>query len=248
MDSIVGQLYSKLHVWHNGIEFEGCVCVETESEADCIAEVVSKHCNIKSEIGEIKDIETNIILKGTDSDYYVSWSGPDVLSLVHHMYIIVGEPILTRFGAVLHRINPCHFSLCKENAVVPSKAHQSDSGFDLTIIDVVKRIDDKTALYGTGIKAIPPSGFYFEIVPRSSISKTGYILSNNIGIIDQSYRGELLVSLTKINPDAPDIDLPFRIAQLIPREYLHFIPTLVSPDSISDTSRGVGGFGSSGAK
>ena len=246
MDSIVGQLYSKLHVWHNGIEFEGCVCVETESEADCIAEVVSKHCNVKSEIGEIQ--EENIILKGTDSDYYVAWSGPDVLSLVHHMYMIIGEHVLTRFGAVLHKVQPCHFATCKDGAVVPSKAHQSDTGFDLTIIDVVKRIDDKTALYGTGIKAVPPAGFYFEIVPRSSISKTGYILSNNIGIIDQSYRGELLVALTKVNPDSPDIELPCRIAQLVPREYVHFIPTVVSEESISETSRGAGGFGSSGAK
>ena len=122
MDSIVGQLYSKLHVWHNGIEFEGCVCVETESEADCIAEVVSTHCNIKSEIGEIN--EDNIILKGTDSDFYVSWSGPDVLSLVHHMYMIIGEPVLTRFGVVLNKINPCHFATCMDGAIVPSKAHQ----------------------------------------------------------------------------------------------------------------------------
>jgi deoxyuridine 5'-triphosphate nucleotidohydrolase len=246
MESIVGQLYSKLHVWHNGIEFEGCVCVETESDADCIADLVSKHCNVKSEVGEI--VEENVILKGTDSDYYVSWSGPDVISVVHHMYLIIGDRVLTRFGVVLHKLNPCHFAVCKEGAVVPSKAHQSDTGFDLTVIDVVKRIDEKTALYGTGIKAIPPAGYYFEIVPRSSISKTGYILSNNIGIIDQSYRGELLVALTKIQPNAPDIKLPCRIAQLIPREYIHLIPTVVPEESISDTSRGGGGFGSSGEK
>ena len=246
MNSIIGQLYSKLHVWHNGLAFEGCVCVETESEADCIAEVVSKHCNVKSEIGEIQG--DNIMLKGTGYDYYVAWSGPDVISIVHHMYIVMGEHVLTRFGVVLNRINPCHFAKCKENAIVPSKAHQSDTGFDLTVVDIVKRIDENTALYGTGIKAVPPSGYYFEIVPRSSISKTGYILSNNIGIIDQSYRGELLVALTKINPDAPDIELPCRIAQLIPREYIHFIPVIVPDDSISDTTRGDGGFGSSGAK
>tara|TARA_Y100000389_G_scaffold201059_1_gene242863 strand:- start:10490 stop:11230 length:741 start_codon:yes stop_codon:yes gene_type:complete len=246
MDSIVGQLYSKLHVWHNGIEFEGCVYVETESEADGIAEVVSKHCNVKSEIGEIQG--DNVMLKGTDCDFYVSWSGPDVISIVHYMYCIIGEPALTRFGVVLNKINPCHFAKCKECAVIPSKAHQSDTGFDLTIIDKVKRIDEKTVLYGTGIKVIPPSGYYFEIVPRSSISKTGYILSNNIGIIDQSYRGELLVALTKINPEAPDIELPCRIAQLIPREYIHLIPIVVSTDSFSDTTRGSGGFGSSGEK
>lgn len=243
MESIIGMLYTKLHVWHDSIQYEGCVCVETESEADCIAELVTKQCNVQSIIGDIQD--DPLILRGTDSDYYVSWKGPDLISVVHHMYLIAGELILHRFGQVLPRMQKCHFALTKPLAVLPTKAHQSDTGFDLTLIDVVKQVNFTTTMYGTGITAVPPTGFYFEIVPRSSISKTGYILSNNVGIIDQSYRGELLVCLTKIDPDAPDIVLPCRIAQLIPREYYHFVANRMDAASLSKTSRGDGGFGSS---
>lgn len=244
MEDIVGTLYSKLHVWYNNGELEGFVGVETESDADCIAEVLSKYCNVKSEIGEIN--EETPIMKGTNSDYYVSWKGPDIVSIVHHMYMAAGKIVLSRFGYVLNRLSEFKVLKCKENAVIPSKAHQSDTGFDLTVIDIVKRIDDKTALYGTGIKVVPPFGFYFEIIPRSSISKTGYTLANNVGVIDQSYRGELLVALTKVNDDSKDIELPCRIAQLVPREYYHFVPKVV--DDVSETSRGSGGFGSSNEK
>lgn len=244
MENIVGTLYSKLHVWLNDGELEGFVGVETEADADCIAEVLSKQCGVRSEIGEINEETT--IMRGTNSDYYVSWKGPDIVSIVHHMYMIAGDAVLSRFGYILNKLNTFKVLRCKHDAVIPTKAHQSDTGFDLTIIDVVKRIDDKTALYGTGIKVVPPFGYYFEIVPRSSISKTGYTLANNVGIIDQSYRGELLVALTKANENAKDIELPCRIAQLIPREYVHFVPKVV--DSVSDTSRGCGGFGSSNEK
>lgn len=246
MEDIVGTLYSKLHVWYNDGELEGFVGVETEADADCIAEVLSKHCGVRSEIGEIN--EETPIMKGTNSDYYVSWKGPDIISIVHHMYAVAGNIVLTRFGYVLNKMSTFKVAKCKENAVIPSKAHQSDTGFDLTIIDVVKRIDDKTALYGTGIKVVPPFGYYFEIVPRSSISKTGYTLANNVGVIDQSYRGELLVALTKANGNSKDIELPCRIAQLIPREYHHFVPSVVDEVSVSETSRGSGGFGSSNEK
>ena len=54
-------------------------------------------------------------------------------------------------------------------------------------------------MYDSYISVQPPEGYYFEIVPRSSISKLGYILTNSIGIIDPSYRGTLKVVLTKIN-------------------------------------------------
>lgn len=244
MEDIVGTLYSKLHVWYNDGELEGCLGVETESEADCIAEVLSKNCNVRSEIGEIN--EETVLLRGTNSDYCVSWRGPDLISIVHHMYMAAGNMVLTRFGFVLNKLNEFKVHKCKMNAVVPSKAHQSDTGLDLTVIDVVKRIDDKTVLYGTGITVVPPFGYYFDVVPRSSISKTGYTLANNVGIIDQAYRGEIMVALTKVNGDAKDIELPCRIAQLIPREYHHFVPRVV--DAVSDTARGSGGFGSSSEK
>ena len=97
----------------------------------------------------------------------------------------------------------------------------SDSGYDLTIIKKIKT-DGMVEFYDTGIKVTPPYGYYFDVVPRSSITKTGYILANNVGIIDRSYVGNILVPLIKVDSSKPDLELPMRIVQLIPRKIEHF--------------------------
>jgi deoxyuridine 5'-triphosphate nucleotidohydrolase len=132
----------------------------------------------------------------------------------------------------------------RSDAVLPSKERISDSGYDLTLIYEKKKMGVVT-MYGTGLVLQPPSGWYLDVVPRSSIVKRGYILANNVGIIDRSYRGEIFVPLIKIDPNVPDLDLPARVAQLIPRPIVHF--PVREEDSLSATERGAGGFGSTGA-
>ncbi len=132
-----------------------------------------------------------------------------------------------------------------ENAVIPTKANYSDIGYDITIIKIDKVINSKTIKYDTGINIKVPFGYYTELSPRSSLSKSGYILANSIGKIDNSYTGNLLVTLTKVVDDVPDIQLPFKCCQLEfrPQVYLD----LIYDDKINEevTSRGSGGFGSS---
>lgn len=131
-----------------------------------------------------------------------------------------------------------------ERAVIPSRAGENEVGYDLTIIDKVKDISENTAMYDSYISVQPPDGVYFEIVPRSSMSKTGYILTNSVGVIDPSYRGTLKVVLTKIDETKPDIELPNKRFQLIPRTFISnmFVPKSV--DELSNTIRGTGAFGS----
>ena len=131
-----------------------------------------------------------------------------------------------------------------ERAVIPSRAGENEVGYDLTIIDKVKDMSSNTAMYDSYISVQPPDGVYFEIVPRSSISKTGYILTNSIGVIDPSYRGTLKVVLTKIDHTKPDIELPNKRFQLLPRTFISnmFEPKCVN--ELSNTQRGTGGFGS----
>lgn len=129
------------------------------------------------------------------------------------------------------------------DAVIPSKGRVSDSGYDLTVIHRVKSFGP-TVLYGTGISIEPPQGWYFDVVARSSIIKLGYMISNSIGVIDRAYRGEIMVPLIKLDPDAPELALPARIAQLIPRPIVHF-PFALATD-LGKTHRGTGGFGSTG--
>lgn len=131
-----------------------------------------------------------------------------------------------------------------ENAILPHKARASDAGYDLTIISKVKQYTNNTWLYGTGLKIQIPAGYYAEIVGRSSISKTGYMVSNNVGVIDLAYTGELFVALTKVS-DVDDIELPYRIGQLILKPFQHYTIEEVK-EFDSDTKRGSGGFGSTG--
>ena len=137
------------------------------------------------------------------------------------------------------------------DAVIPSKSRYSDAGYDLTIIKEYKRLTSNTVIYDTGIKLEIPNGYYVEIVPRSSISRSGYILANNVGIIDQGYRGNIYVALTKINEESPELSLPWKCCQMIVKKQIY--SKLVFCDSsnseqndIEKSSRGTGAFGSTG--
>ena len=131
-----------------------------------------------------------------------------------------------------------------ENAVIPAKAFEDDAGYDLTIIKKIKDFNSKTSLYDTGIKIEIEEGYYTEIVPRSSISKSGYMLANSIGIIDNNYRGNLMIALTKICDYTPEIELPFKCCQLIIRKQISANLFEVKSDDFTETERNEGGFGS----
>jgi len=136
------------------------------------------------------------------------------------------------------------------DAVIPSKARYSDAGYDLTIIKEYKRLTSNTVIYDTGIKLEIPNGYYVEIVPRSSISRSGYMLANNVGIIDQGYRGNIYVALTKINDETPNITdladwrLPWKCCQMIVKKQIYSKLVVCDSTDIEKSSRGTGAFGS----
>lgn len=129
-----------------------------------------------------------------------------------------------------------------KRAVFPTKSHPTDVGYDLTAISVYKKISDRITLFDTGVSICPPPGYYTEIVPRSSISKTGYMLSNSVGTIDRDYTGNLLIALTKVDDSLPDLTVPFTRCQLTLNKCEDSRMELVY--SLDDTIRGDGGFGS----
>lgn len=128
-----------------------------------------------------------------------------------------------------------------KSAIAPHKTRISDSGYDLTLIEKVKQVGD-VEMYTTGIRVIPDYGWYFVLVPRSSIINSGYILANNIGIIDRTYVGPLLVPLIKIDKTKPDLILPCKLVQIIPMPVVHF--DFKETLEFEKTQRGDGGFGS----
>lgn len=135
-----------------------------------------------------------------------------------------------------------HYKLNRPDAKPPLKAHVDDTGFDLTLLECVKRFG-LVEMYDTGISVAPANGYYFDLVARSSIIKSGYILANGIGIIDSGYRGSILVPLIKIDKEAEKLKLPCALVQLVPRKRIDLVP-LETEDFFSGTSRGDGGFGS----
>ena len=131
--------------------------------------------------------------------------------------------------------------MCPE-AVLPTKAHPTDSGLDITIIGVHKQLSPNVTLYKTGLQIAPERGYYTELIARSSLMKLDRMLTNGTGIIDNSYRGELLVSL--YNFGNKELELPLKVAQLVPRQIVNL--SVVEVESLDETERGQGGFGSSG--
>ena len=140
------------------------------------------------------------------------------------------------------------FKKYDKNAVIPSKAYASDTGYDLTLINISKDMsrDAQTIImFDTCIGVCPPDGYYTEVVPRSSLSKTGYMMVNSIGIIDSSYRGSIKVVLTG-DESLSRLQLPFKGFQLILRKLEEAVA--VEVDDLDITSRGDGGFGSTDTK
>lgn len=134
-----------------------------------------------------------------------------------------------------------------EEARPPQKQRASDSGYDLTLIKKIKT-HGNVEFFDTCIKLEPAFGYYFDLVGRSSISKSGYMLANNIGIIDRTYQGTVIVPLVKIDNNQPDLELPCRLVQIIPRQIQHLEPIEITEEELLLSERKSGGFGSTGKK
>lgn len=128
------------------------------------------------------------------------------------------------------------------NAVIPQYAHIGDAGVDLvaTEVNVVGRIYE--VKFGIAIEF--PKGYVARIYPRSSIYKTGLVLANSSGTIDQIYSGELMAKFYSVIPTGQEYKVGDRCAQLI----LEKIPEMEfeEVEKITETERGSGGFGSTG--
>lgn len=139
--------------------------------------------------------------------------------------------------------------VCKlrPEAEYPYKERPDDIGYDVTLISRSENRSEDTVgivnYFDTGISISPPKGHYVDVVARSSLHKTGYMLATGTSIIDPGYTGELKIPLFKFK-QCDDIELPFRGVQLIlrPAVYAH----LSGVKSLSKTSRGEGSFGSTG--
>ena len=131
-----------------------------------------------------------------------------------------------------------------ELAMLPTKAHATDAGFDLYATSKIYD-NDGNVVYGCGLAFEIPEGYMGLVFPRSSNAKKSLILTNSVVVIDAGYRGEVTAKFKSLSPfhDA-EYKIGERFAQII------FLPLpnveLVITDELSDSERGTGGYGSSG--
>ncbi len=134
------------------------------------------------------------------------------------------------------------------NAVLPTYGSEYAAGADLSacIEQTETFAPGETKLIPTGLAMEIPAGYAGLIYARSGLaSKKGLAPANKVGVVDADYRGEIMVALHNHSNAPVSIEPKERIAQLVITPYLtaHFEET----EQLSDTVRGEGGFGSTGA-
>ncbi|MET1043342.1 MAG: dUTP diphosphatase [Microbacteriaceae bacterium] len=129
---------------------------------------------------------------------------------------------------------------------LPQYAHPGDAGADLVSTRDLVLEPGERALVPTGVAIALPDGYVAFVVPRSGLAtRHGITIVNSPGTVDAGYRGEIQVTLLNTDQSEPyAISAGDRIAQLIvmPVSRARFVPVDTLPDSV----RGEGGFGSTG--
>lgn len=138
--------------------------------------------------------------------------------------------------------------LIHSDAVFPSYAYPSDSGFDLYSVSEIRLQPFGRALIPTGIKLEIPEGYEIQVRPKSGLAlNQGLTVLNTPGTVDSGYNGEIKVIVFNTNNEPVTIAKGMKIAQavLCPvmcGTYVNFTPI----DKIEDKDRGDNGFGSTG--
>ena len=132
-------------------------------------------------------------------------------------------------------------------ATLPTRAYPGDAGLDLYALEDGRLDAGERASVRTGVAVEIPDGYAGLVVPRSGLAaRSGISLVNAPGLIDAGYRGEVQVLLLNTDRVTPfTITSGERIAQLVLVRIE--APPVVEVESLSDSERGTGGFGSSGS-
>lgn len=140
------------------------------------------------------------------------------------------------------------FQRLDPDAILPERAHPGDAGFDLRSIEDVEVGPGERAMVRTGLAVAIPEGHAGLVLPRSGLaSKHGLTLANAPGLIDAGYRGELVCAVVNLDREqSVKIARGDRIAQLVVVAVPDLRPGWV--EGLPPSSRGEGGFGSTGRR
>ena len=136
-----------------------------------------------------------------------------------------------------------------ENAVIPTYGTEFSAGADLyaCIDEDIEIKPGETAFIGTGLSVEIPEGYGAFIYARSGLAcKKGLAPANKVGVVDSDYRGEIKVARHNHSLITHTVSKGERIAQMVVAPYIKC--DFIEVESLEETVRGEGGFGSTGAK
>ena len=137
------------------------------------------------------------------------------------------------------------FKKVHPDAVLPAYAHNSDAGMDLRSVADLVIAPGKRALVPTGLVMLLPPNYEAQVRPRSGLAlKHGVTVLNTPGTIDSGYRGEVGVILANFGDADFTVNKGDKIAQMVIAPVTQ--PEIVETDTVDETDRGAGGFGSTG--
>ncbi len=142
-----------------------------------------------------------------------------------------------------------NFKKLNSNAIKPTYGSAFAAGADLyaCINENIVIAPGETTLIPTGIAMEVPVGYAGLIYARSGLaSKKGLAPANKVGVVDADYRGEVMVALHNHSTKNATVEIGERIAQMVIAPFLAVDYTEV--ETLSETVRGEGGFGSTGSK
>ena len=141
------------------------------------------------------------------------------------------------------------YKVLNELAKVPTRGSEYAAGYDLYAAtnEPMNILAHTTQLVKTGLAFELPDGYFGAIFARSGLaSKKGLRPANCVGVVDSDYRGEVMVALHNDTDNDVAIDANERIAQLVLIPYINM--TFEEVEELDATTRGEGGFGSTGSK
>ena len=146
---------------------------------------------------------------------------------------------------------PLYIKKLTENAKIPTRGSDEAAGYDLYAdlgeLEYIEIEPHTTCFIGTGLSLALPKGTFLGIYPRSGLAcKKGLRPANCVGVVDSDYRGEIKVALHNDTNEKQKIENRERIAQGILQAYLCM--NFIEVNELSETNRGLGGFGSTGSK
>lgn len=133
-----------------------------------------------------------------------------------------------------------------KDAQIPAYANPGDAGMDVVATSKTEAGD--YIEYGTGLSFEVPEGHVLLIFPRSSVSKKDLILANCVGVLDSGYRGELKFRFKRLYGPFGYTHCEYNVGDKIGQIMIIPYPKIdfEEVDSLSETERGEGGFGSTG--